>query len=133
MKASPLRLISVIAAVGLALSAAPAHAAETKPDPTAPIIVKPDPSDRIIPHPRPPRIPCQKPIPPPGWEVPMYCQIGPIIPSPRPPWEIVDPIPGPVLPWSPELTANPILPVNPGKQLDPADPKHYTGTYQPQV
>lgn len=95
MKLSRLRVLSAIAAVGLLFSAAPAHATDAKPDPSAPLIVKPDPSDRI-PHPRPPRIPpCPSKPAPPGWAVPLYCEIGPIIPIPGPPREI---IPGPVVP-----------------------------------
>lgn len=96
MKLSRLRLLSAIAAVGLLFSAAPAHATDAQPDPTAPIVVKPDPSDRII-QPRPPRLLCPiKPVPR-DRVVPPFCR-GPIVPSPRPPWEIIDPIPGPGLP-----------------------------------
>ena len=103
MKLSRLRLLSALAAVGLVFSAAPAHATDATPDPSAPIVVKPDPSDRI-PRPQPPRIPCPIHKPPHDRVVPPYCR-GPIIPSPPPPWEIIDPIPGPVLP-------GPVVPVD---------------------
>lgn len=103
MKLSRLRVFSAIAAVGLLFSAAPAHATNATPDPTAPIVVKPDPGDRIIPPPRPPRFPCPVKPAPPGWQVPLYCEI---IPIPRPPIDRIDPIvPGPIIP-------GPIIPID---------------------
>lgn len=107
MKSSRIRLLAALAATGLVFVTAPAHASDAEPTPsvTAPIM-KPDPSERIIPHPRPPRIPpCPRPAPP-GWAMPLYCEIGPVLPDPKPPWDIIDPIipdphPGPGLPVEP--------------------------------
>lgn len=102
MKPTPIRLLAALAATGLVFAAAPAHASDVEPESHSPIIVKPDPRDRIIPPPRPPRIPpCPVKPAPPGWQVPLYCEI---LPAPRPPRDII-PIPGPVLP-------GPVLPVD---------------------
>lgn len=103
MKTKSLRILAALAATGLLFAAAPAHASDTESDSRAPIIVKPDPSDRIIPAPRPPRIPpCTVKPAPPGWQVPMYCEI---LPAPRPPRDIIIPGPGPVLP-------GPVIPID---------------------
>ena len=107
-----IRFLSGVAVVGLLLSAAPAHAVEATSNPS---VVTADLSDRIPRLPLP-RNPCWNPAPPPGWVVPLYCQIGPSLPL-----DLA------------EIRANPIVPTNPMDQHDPADPKHYTGTYQPQV
>lgn len=103
MKRHAVRMLSALAAAALLFSAAPAHANETIPPPTGNIIVKPDPSDRILP-PRPPRIPCPIKPAPPGWSVPLYCDILPI---PKPPWDGIGPIiPGPKLPVEPPIEAS---------------------------
>lgn len=104
MKSLGLRVLTVLATAGLLFTAAPAHASQTAPDPSAPITVKPGPID-WIPHPRPPRIsPCPVFPGPPDWMVPLYCEI---IPTPRPPRDGIDPIPGPKLPIKLELRADP--------------------------
>lgn len=96
MKPQRFRIFSALAVVGLLFSAAPAHADDVSPAPsTFPIIIKPDPAERF-PTPRPPSLPiCPVKPAPPGWMVPLYCDISPI----KPPVDRVDPmVPGPIMP-----------------------------------
>lgn len=101
MKRLTIRTLAALAATGLLFTAAPAYGADSLAHSSDTNIIKPDPSERIIPVPRPPRVPCRIEIPPPGWDVPLYCDRHPIQPPPYRPGPI---IPGPIIP-------GPVIPI----------------------
>lgn len=100
MKRLTVRTLAAVATFGLLFTAAPAHATDTAPPSSDSISVKPDPSERIIPVPRPPHVPCRIVTPPPGWEVPLWCERYPI----QPPY-----VPGPIIPGP--IIPGPVIPV----------------------